>query len=361
MHSIISHFEPRSHYWSTRLALHRPFASQSYRYSLISIRAFRISRTLESRHGRIAHPNHYNTSAITIRNTNSHLPNMPADYNSTAQALALSPDRGSSPSSNRPPWSTTSSSRRMSNPLINRRRASSGYAAGRKSSFVHRIWSSVNLLGEQVFKVYLRLSPVQRVLALAGVVAAGVLGVLAIIYSHVFFKWLEPKAEAWRALPGGWILAFMLVFVTSFPPIVGYSTASTIAGFVYGFPLGWPIVASGCTAGALCAFLASRTVLSGYVDRMVGRDHRFVALGQVLRQEGIWYLTAIRFCPLPFSLSNGFLATIPSITPLAFTISTALSRYVYAQHAPHIKVLCADKSIAPSCLSMFSSAVVLLS
>jgi uncharacterized membrane protein YdjX (TVP38/TMEM64 family) len=98
---------------------------------------------------------------------------------------------------------------------------------------------------------------------------------------------------------------------------------------VYGFPLGWPIVASGCTAGALCAFLASRTVLSGYVDRMVGRDHRFVALGQVLRQEGIWYLTAIRFCPLPFSLSNGFLATIPSITPLAFTISTALSRYVH--------------------------------
>ncbi|CAJ0553579.1 Ff.00g120910.m01.CDS01 [Fusarium sp. VM40] len=250
---------------------------------------------------------------------------MPADYNSTAQALALSPDRGSSPSSNRPPWSTTSSSRRMSNPLINRRRASSGYAAVRKSSFVHRIWGSVNLLGEQVLKVYLRLSPVQRVLALAGVVAAGVLGVLAIIYSHVFFKWLEPKAEAWRALPGGWILAFMLVFVTSFPPIVGYSTASTIAGFVYGFPLGWPIVASGCTAGALCAFLASRTVLSGYVDRMVGRDHRFVALGQVLRQEGIWYLTAIRFCPLPFSLSNGFLATIPSITPLAFTISTALS------------------------------------
>ncbi|KAM0241112.1 hypothetical protein ACHAPO_001914 [Fusarium lateritium] len=250
---------------------------------------------------------------------------MPADYNSAARALALSPDRGSSPSPTRPPWSATSSSRRLSNPLMGRRRASSSYAGAGRTSFVSRIWGSVNLLGEQVFKVYLRLSPLQRILALAGVVAVGIFGILAIIYSHVFFKWLEPKAEAWRALPGGWILAFLLVFVTSFPPIVGYSTASTIAGFVYGFPLGWPIVASGCTAGALCAFLASRTVLSKYVDRMVGQDHRFVALGQVLRQEGIWYLTGIRFCPLPFSLSNGFLATIPSITPLAFTISTALS------------------------------------
>ncbi|KAJ4268381.1 Tlg2-vesicle protein [Fusarium torreyae] len=251
---------------------------------------------------------------------------MPADYNSTAQALALSPDRGSSPSPNRPPWSVTSSSRRLSNPLVGRRRASSSYAGGRgKASFVRRIMASVNLLGEQVLKVYLRMSPTQRVLAAIGGVVAFVLGVLALIYSHSFFKWLDPYAEKWRNLPGGWILAFLLVFATSFPPIVGYSTASTIAGFVYGFPWGWPIVASGCTLGALGAFLASRTILSKYVDRMVGHDHRFIALGQVLRQEGIWYLTAIRFCPLPFSLSNGFLATIPSITPLAFTVSTALS------------------------------------
>ncbi|KAH7272468.1 Tlg2-vesicle protein [Fusarium solani] len=251
---------------------------------------------------------------------------MPADYHSTAQALALSPDRSTpSPSPNRPPWATsdsTSHTRRLSNPLMRRRRSS---VAGASPGFARRIWASVNLLGEQTLKIYLRMSPLQRLLAALGAVVIAVLGVLAIIFSHAFFKWLDPVAEKWRALPGGWILAFLLVFVTSFPPVMGYSTASTIAGYVYGFPWGWPIVASGCTLGALCAFLASRTVLSGYVDRMVGRDHRFIALGQVLRQEGIWYLTAIRFCPLPFSLSNGFLATIPSITPLSFTLSTALS------------------------------------
>lgn len=254
---------------------------------------------------------------------------MPADYHSTAQALALSPDRSTpSPSPNRPPWATsdsTSHTRRLSNPLMRRRRSS---VATANPGFARRIWASVNLLGEQTLKIYLRMSPLQRLLAALGAVVIAVLGVLAIIFSHAFFKWLDPVAEKWRALPGGWILAFLLVFVTSFPPVMGYSTASTIAGYVYGFPWGWPIVASGCTLGALCAFLASRTVLSGYVDRMVGRDHRFIALGQVLRQEGIWYLTAIRFCPLPFSLSNGFLATIPSITPLSFTLSTALSRYV---------------------------------
>ncbi|KAI1021784.1 hypothetical protein LB505_009052 [Fusarium chuoi] len=83
---------------------------------------------------------------------------MPADYNSTAQALALSPDRSSSPSPSRPPWSTTSSSRRLSNPLMNRRRASTSYAGGGKTSFVRRIWGTVNLLGEQVLKALSQLA-----------------------------------------------------------------------------------------------------------------------------------------------------------------------------------------------------------
>ena len=119
---------------------------------------------------------------------------------------------------------------------------------------------------------------------------------------------------------------------------------------------GWPIVASGCTFGALAAFIASRTILSRYVDRMVGQDHRFIALGQVLRQEGIWYLTAIRFCPLPFSLSNGFLATIPSITPLAFTLSTALSRFVHLLVILMLSVV--NSYSVPNYLSTSSSEVV---
>lgn len=253
---------------------------------------------------------------------------MPADYHSAAQALALSPSRGSSPSPSLPPWSSSAAAarRRLSNPLA--RPSSHG------GSFMGRIAASTQLLGQQTLKMYLRLTPLQRLLAAVGFVAAAVFGILAIVYSHSFFAWLTPYAKSWREMPAGWMLIFLFIFITSFPPIVGYSTAATISGFVYGFPWGWPVVSAGCTLGALGAFMASRTILSGYVDRMVGKDHRFVALSQVLRQEGIWYLTAIRFCPLPFSLSNGFLATIPSVTPLAFTLSTALSRYVVLQ-PPH--------------------------
>lgn len=192
-------------------------------------------------------------------------------------------------------------------------------------SVLQRAWKTCLEWSQRLTQYFLSLPPLYRALALLACAVGLILVILAIVYSHRFFAWLAPMAKSWRDLRGGWLIVFALIFVTAFPPVMGYSTANTIAGLVYGFPMGWPIVAVACTLGSLCAFLASRTVLSRYVDTMVGSDHRFVALGQVLRRDGILYLTAIRFCPLPYSLSNGFLATIPSITPLAFTISTALS------------------------------------
>ncbi|PKS12033.1 hypothetical protein jhhlp_001329 [Lomentospora prolificans] len=188
-----------------------------------------------------------------------------------------------------------------------------------------RILDTLTQTGQTFLRAYLLLSPLYRILVLVGLFALTALTITFLVYSHDIFQSLGPVAEAWRQSRGGWLIIWLVVFASAFPPLIGYSTANTVAGFIFGFPLGWPIVASASTAGSLAAFLASRTILSSYVHRLVGRDHRFLALGQVLKREGIGMLTMIRFCPLPFSLSNGFLATIPSITPWSFTISTAFA------------------------------------
>lgn len=186
-------------------------------------------------------------------------------------------------------------------------------------------WDTYLKWSQNLIATFWKLSPLHRAMVMLVILIGWTFIILSVLYSEAFFRWLATVSKTWREIPGGWLIAFMLIFVTSVPPIVGYSTANTITGFVYGFPLGWPIAASACVVGSLAAFMACRTVLSGHVNRLIGSDHRFVALGQVLRRDGILYLTGIRFCPLPFSLSNGFLATIPSISPLAFVISTALS------------------------------------
>jgi uncharacterized membrane protein YdjX (TVP38/TMEM64 family) len=253
---------------------------------------------------------------------------MPADYRSTAEGLAVSPDRqGSSPS---PPWSRATpsadtSSRRLSSARVRLPTTSSFSSASNNLPWHRQAWTKLESLNDQVMRTFWRMTPLQRAIAVLAILAGYAILILGWIYSHSFFGWLSGVSASWRELPAGWLIVFSLVFVSAFPPMIGYSTFNTIAGFVYGFPYGWPIVAIACTLGSLAAFYASRTVLSKSIDRMVGKDPRFVALGQVLKQDGILYLTGIRFCPLPFSLSNGFLATIPSITPMSFAISTALS------------------------------------
>jgi len=206
----------------------------------------------------------------------------------------------------------------------------SPYSVAQEEPALHkRLFHGAVSLGQQALRLFSSLSPLYQILVLVAGLVTFVLGILALVYSHRIFAWLGPVAQTWRSLPGGWVLVWLLAFVCAFPPMIGYSTAVTIAGFVYGFPWGWPIVATATVAGSTAAFLTSRGVFSSYVHRLVGKDRRFVALGQVLRRDGLGVLAMIRLCPLPYSLSNGFLATVPSIHPLGFAAATACATYVF--------------------------------
>ncbi|OLN88487.1 Golgi apparatus membrane protein tvp38-like protein 1 [Colletotrichum chlorophyti] len=262
---------------------------------------------------------------------------MPADYESAARALSLSPHPPSSPSNvhpdARPPWirnigGNSSSSSRSAGRRHSLARFGRGHSATRRTtalSGVNRTIRSAHKAANRLWSMFLSLTPIQRVAVVVLLLVINVLGLLFLIYSHAIFKWLAPISQKWRALPGGWLIIWAFTFLTAFPPMIGYSTAVSVSGFVFGFPLGYPIVATATVAGSLTAFYTSRGIFSGYVHRLVGQDHRFIALGQVLRKDGIGMLTAVRFCPLPYSLSNGFLSTIPSIKPWAFAASTALA------------------------------------
>lgn len=239
---------------------------------------------------------------------------MPADYFSAARALSLSPT-AASPAADRP----------FTRPRAASRLSSARPRGGPKSASA-RLYDSLVATGETLVRGYLVLSPRQRVLFIIATIISTIFSILFLVYSPRIFTALGPIAHTWRETPGGWVPIWLAIFVSAFPPLIGYSTINTVAGFVYGFPNAWPLVATASTAGSLASFVASRTVLSGYVDRLVGKDPRFLALGQVLRKEGLGMLTMIRFCPLPYSLSNGFLATIPSIGPVAFAVSTAFAR-----------------------------------
>jgi len=249
---------------------------------------------------------------------------MPADYSSTAKALALpiSPLGSPSPESHtiRPPWS-----RRISN-QSRRAQVPSPYSLSTRSeSYKTQVFRSAAQVQRKVFKTFQALTPIQRVLVVLLAVAVNFGLILFLIYNERIFGFLAPAAKRWHDVRGGWTILWMITFICAFPPVIGYSMSVTIAGFVYGFPKGWFIVSSATVIGSLASFLASRTILSAYVHRLVGADKRFEALALTLKHDGLKILCMIRFCPLPYSLSNAAMSTFPTVHPLSFALATAIA------------------------------------
>lgn len=52
----------------------------------------------------------------------------------------------------------------------------------------------------------------------------------------------------------GWLLLLALTTLTAFPPLIGYSTCQTIAGFAFGVWHGWFIAVGGCLIGSVLSF-----------------------------------------------------------------------------------------------------------
>lgn len=78
----------------------------------------------------------------------------------------------------------------------------------------------------------------QRVLAGIGLVTLVGLGILFLVFNEKIFGWLQPYAVRWKKMTGGWLILWAITWVAAFPPLIGFSTCGTIAGFVYGFPEG---------------------------------------------------------------------------------------------------------------------------
>ena len=158
---------------------------------------------------------------------------MPADYSSTARALALPISPVRSPTAthhnHQPSWIRRQSGLPASNP--NNRESRSGFRT--------QIRRSYKTLEDYAAIIERRFPPWQIYLsAFIGVVSI-VLAVLFLIYNERIFGWIEPYAMKWKHLRGGWIILWMMTFVTGFPPIIGYSSTLTIAGFVYGVGEGY--------------------------------------------------------------------------------------------------------------------------
>ncbi|KAG7097141.1 hypothetical protein E1B28_004519 [Marasmius oreades] len=137
--------------------------------------------------------------------------------------------------------------------------------------------------------------------------------------------WLRKEKEY------GYALLFLLIFITTFPPMPLYSTLIILSGYTFGPWIGATISYLAALTGALTVFIVSRTLLrrqiSDWLDNACSMKRVVCAI-----EKRPKLLFLIRLAPYPYNVMNCLLAAAPSLTLRTFTVCTAMSLFKVIIH-----------------------------
>ena len=136
----------------------------------------------------------------------------------------------------------------------------------------------------------------------------GSLIVIGIILCQIQFDLIQtiPKLIQWIESLGiiGMSL-FVLVYILACIFLIPGSPLTVGAGAVFGFWTGLILVSVGSTLGAVAAFLISRYLARGFIEKKIDKSHKFSAMDMAIKREGWKIIFLARLSPIiPFFLLN---------------------------------------------------------
>jgi len=157
--------------------------------------------------------------------------------------------------------------------------------------------------------------------------------ILAIaLWKDEVFTLLDELAHFLRADPHfGHALLFVLIFLTTIPPIPLYSTLITLSGYTFGPWTGAVISYGAALTGALAVFVLSRLFLRETIARWLAATTTIKRVVRAIdRRPKLLFL--IRLAPYPYNVMNALLAASPTLSLRTYTLCTALSLFKVIIH-----------------------------
>ena len=117
---------------------------------------------------------------------------------------------------------------------------------------------------------------------------------------------LLPRFAAWVDGLGAWgPVVFVLGYIVATVAFVPGSLLTLGAGAIFGLLQGTLLVLVGATAGASAAFLVSRYIARGAIERRLAGNARFAAIDRAIGEQGRRIVILLRLSPVfPFNLLN---------------------------------------------------------
>jgi uncharacterized membrane protein YdjX (TVP38/TMEM64 family) len=143
---------------------------------------------------------------------------------------------------------------------------------------------------------------IQRIAVIATLVLAGVLA----------WRYIPRDSAQWERITdevrglGAWgPVLLAAVYVPASVLLIPGSWLSLAGGFAFGMLKALAAVSAGSTVGACAAFLVSRFLLRGWIERRLANSPRLRALDRAVEREGFKIVLLTRLSPiLPFGVLN---------------------------------------------------------
>ena len=114
----------------------------------------------------------------------------------------------------------------------------------------------------------------------------------------IIIQWIESLGIIGMSL-------FVLVYILACIFLIPGSPLTVGAGAVFGFWTGLILVSVGSTLGAVAAFLISRYLARGFIEKKIDKSHKFSAMDMAIKREGWKIIFLARLSPIiPFFLLN---------------------------------------------------------
>lgn len=115
-----------------------------------------------------------------------------------------------------------------------------------------------------------------------------------------------PRFSAWVDGLGAWgVVAFVIGYAVATVAFVPGSLLTLGAGAIFGLAQGTALVLVAATLGASAAFLVSRYVARGAVERRLAGNPRLAAIDRAIGEQGWKIVLLLRLSPVfPFNLLN---------------------------------------------------------
>ncbi|KAJ3855659.1 Golgi apparatus membrane protein TVP38 [Lentinula lateritia] len=144
---------------------------------------------------------------------------------------------------------------------------------------------------------------------------------VVVVTPATIFQFLYDKSTQLSHTRFGFLALGGLIFLVSFPPLIGHTTTVTVCGFAYGWKIGFLIAAIASIVGSASSFSVLRLLFSSRLRQWSMKNDKFMALESVVK--GLPLIILIRISPFPpWVYSNSLFASIESVALWQFVVAT---------------------------------------